>query len=323
MPDRVPSLFVLVPGPWREPAEVQRLLLGAQLPATVDPATPIQANEVRVTIIEDAGLSSAFAWGRRGRLPTDIVGRIAAVRHAALLECGFRLDQAPRQLARIGRLLRDAGGLAVRMEASGAASTWEPWLEQLESNDLARVYATAVLLVQGEGGAMFTCGMHHFDLPDAEIQMAEASDAAAWLDTFNTYQLVEAPALLSGHTFHPDADLPKRVIERWPDHRHHPSDGRHNPFGIWRFLEPGVRGVQPMRLPLVLVPPLVTLLVAAERSAGRPLSRDEVERLLGNASAIAMEPRDALQLERSRGYADIEPERAWEQWQLVRTSFND
>lgn len=33
-----------------------------------------------------------------------------------------------------------------------------------------------------------------------------------------------------------------------------------------------------------------------------------------------MKPADALALERSRGYADIEPELAWQQWQIVRRS---
>src|SRR5262249_50997565 len=69
---------------------------------------------------------------------------------------------------------------------------------------------------------------------------------------------------------------------------------------------------------LVISPPLVAVLLSAERSAGHPLTRGEVEDIVGKSSAIAMEPRDAVALERSRGYADIEPELAWEQWQIVR-----
>jgi hypothetical protein len=33
-----------------------------------------------------------------------------------------------------------------------------------------------------------------------------------------------------------------------------------------------------------------------------------------------MECRDAIALEQSRGYADIEPELAWGQWQIVRAT---
>jgi hypothetical protein len=58
--------------------------------------------------------------------------------------------------------------------------------------------------------------------------------------------------------------------------------------------------------------------MAAERSKGAPLSEKEVRDIVDDSSAVAMSPADALSLERSRGYADIEPELAWEQWQLVR-----
>lgn len=36
------------------------------------------------------------------------------------------------------------------------------------------------------------------------------------------------------------------------------------------------------------------------------------------APSIVMEHRDAQALERSRGYAGIDLERAWEQWQMFR-----
>ena len=49
----------------------------------------------------------------------------------------------------------------------------------------------------------------------------------------------------------------------------------------------------------------------------------EVEAVVGRGTVIAMTPAHAQALERSRGYADIEPadiepELAWEQWQIVR-----
>jgi hypothetical protein len=165
---------------------------------------------------------------------------------------------------------------------------------------------------------MFTCGMHHFDLPDAQIRTQDPSEAMAWLDAFCVYQLVEQPTLLSGHTFHPTSDAPRRTLERWPDHRHQPNDGRYNPFGLWRFLEPGARGMEATRTVPVIIPALVATLLSAERSAGRPLTRAEVEGIVSKSAAIAMEPRDVAALERSRGYADIEPQLAWEQWQIVR-----
>src|SRR5438046_1328587 len=72
-----------------------------------------------------------------------------------------------------------------------------------------------------------TCGMHHFDLPDAEVKLQDREEAGAWLDAFCLYQLIEQPALLSGHTFRPHANSERRAFERWPDQHHHRDDGRH------------------------------------------------------------------------------------------------
>jgi hypothetical protein len=307
-----------VPGPWRDAEEVQRALRARGISAELAERGPIGARQLRVDVVEDDDLAAAFDWGRSGPLADDLSKRIAACKRAALIECGSCLNEMPAEVAQLGRALRDAGGLAVRMEASGAASAWEPWLEHLESGHPARLYMCAALLVQDDQGAVFTCGMHQFDLPDAQIRMDEPSAAAAWLDAFCAYQLVEKPTLISGHTFQPKVEVPRRTLERWPDHRHRPDDGRHNPFGLWRFLEPGARGIQAARTVAVILPPLVAMLHAAEEKAGQALTRAAVEELVRKSPAIAMEPRDVAVLERSRGYADIEPELAWEQWQIVR-----
>ncbi len=66
------------------------------------------------------------------------------------------------------------------------------------------------------------------------------------------------------------------------------------------------------------MPALIVALHAAESSARRPLTRGEVEELVEKSPAIAMKPHDVVALELSRGYADLEPELAWEQWQIVR-----
>ncbi|WP_394829345.1 hypothetical protein [Pendulispora albinea] len=68
---------------------------------------------------------------------------------------------------------------------------------------MGALYECAVVVV-GDGRTFFTCGMHHFDRPDAEISMDDPRAAIAWLDTFHVYQLTEDPVLASGHTFRPD-----------------------------------------------------------------------------------------------------------------------
>lgn len=57
---------------------------------------------------------------------------------------------------------------------------------------------------------------------------------------------------------------------------------------------------------------------ADEAEAGRSLATEDVENIVSDANGIMMEIADARQLERARGYGDISPELAWEQWQIVR-----
>ena len=122
------------------------------------------------------------------------------------------------------------------------------------------------------------------------------------------------------HPRNAGVDAERRVLERWPDHRHHRGDGRHNPFGLWRFLPPGQSDLQPGELVPVILPSLVAILTATENWAGRPLTQAEVEALVDKSPAISMERSHAIALEQSRGYADIEAELAWAQWQIVRAT---
>lgn len=281
----------------------------------------LDPGQVAVEVISDADLGSAFSWGRRGPLPDELVRTAGLCENAALLEVGIRLDLEPHSMARLGRALRAEGGVAVRMEGSGAASAWKPWVEQLESASPAAIYESAVLIVRDDDGAYFTCGMHQFALPDSQVALDDSSAAIEWLDSFNVYQLAESPALGSGHTFSPSPEAEKRTLERWPDHRHNPNDGRHNPFGVWRLLPEHSARVQPSQLNLVIMPPLVALLHGKERELGRALEPKEVTEIVENSPCIAMERADAQRIEQSRGYADLEPDLAWDQWQLIRHTF--
>jgi hypothetical protein len=66
------------------------------------------------------------------------------------------------------------------------------------------------------------------------------------------------------------------------------------------------------------VPALVAVLLAKEKEKGAPLTKEEVEEITDKAACIAM-PRHAREkVDEARGYDDIDPEQAWEQWQHVR-----
>ncbi len=67
---------------------------------------------------------------------------------------------------------------------------------------------------------------------------------------------------------------------------------------------------------IVFIPALVVVLVAKEKEAGKELTREEVESIRDNATAIRVPLEDARNMVRERGYLDIDPEHVWEEWLL-------
>ena len=72
------------------------------------------------------------------------------------------------------------------------------------------------------------------------------------------------------------------------------------------------------RLIPVFVPDLIWLLQHSEANAGRPLTEQEVLDVRDKGVIVVLSVEDAIALNERRGYSDIEPERAWEQWQDAR-----
>ncbi len=66
------------------------------------------------------------------------------------------------------------------------------------------------------------------------------------------------------------------------------------------------------------VPALVAVLLAKEREKGGALTREEVEEITDKAVCIGMPRHARKKVDEARGYEDIDPEQAWEQWQNVR-----
>ncbi len=72
----------------------------------------------------------------------------------------------------------------------------------------------------------------------------------------------------------------------------------------------------------VFMPALVMLLLDAERSKGSPLTEAEVHAIRDQAAVILLPARIAQQMPEKRGYGDLDPEHAWEEWQIVREVIN-
>src|SRR5258708_19803725 len=68
----------------------------------------------------------------------------------------------------------------------------------------------------------------------------------------------------------------------------------------------------------IFIPPLLTLLVNAERQKGSPLTPSEVAAVRDRGVCIMLPKSKASKMAEARGYNDIDPEHAWDQWQVVR-----
>ena len=70
------------------------------------------------------------------------------------------------------------------------------------------------------------------------------------------------------------------------------------------------------------VPALVAVLARLEQDKGAPLTEAEVIAARDRAACIAM-PRHAYEaVSAARGYDDIDPELAWQEWQRVRVTLS-
>ncbi|MFF5232945.1 hypothetical protein [Dactylosporangium sp. NPDC000521] len=263
----------------------------------------------------DGSFGQAFGYGT---MSVEEQSAVAAAGSALVLDLPVYLGAAAGEVATLIAALGDAGALGVRLEQSKLGWPVTTWIQALEGGDPWVLYRRAVVTLQ-DGGESRSCGMHAFGLPDARVD-APPSEANQILGEFNVYQLAEDPVLVSGDTFRPDLDTPRRRLGRWPDNGYPPGHACHNPFGTWHLGPEGGAADPRSELRPVFIPALVNLLTAAEQRAGRPLRREEVERLTDEGTCMMMPHADAQKLERSRGYADLEPELAWMQWQLLRDS---
>jgi hypothetical protein len=263
----------------------------------------------------DGSFSEAFGYGT---MSAEEQRAVAGAGSALVLDLPGYLGAGATQVAMLIAALGDAGALGVRLEQSKLGWPVTHWVQALEGGDPWMLYRCAVVVLQDRGVSR-SCGMHAFGLPDAQVE-APASVANQLLGSLNVYQLTEDPVLVTGDTFRPDLETPRRRLERWPDDGYPPGHACHNPFGVWRLgTEGGEADPRSERRP-VFIPALVAVLTAAEDKAGRRLLREEVERLTSEGTCMMMTHADANKLERSRGYADLEPELAWGQWQVLRES---
>jgi hypothetical protein len=69
----------------------------------------------------------------------------------------------------------------------------------------------------------------------------------------------------------------------------------------------------------LFMPSLLVLLAHDEATKGSPLTREEVLSIRDQAAIVMLDRSMAIQIMSRRGYEDIHPDSAYEEWQIVRT----
>jgi hypothetical protein len=289
---------------------------GLQLDAGLLRGGELGATQVQVEWVENDGqFGKAFSFGT---VSPEVVQIIDEAPSSLVLHWPVDLREGRSQIVAVVEHLRAAGALAVRVEQSKVGWDVSRWLELFSTDDAWSWHRAAVAFLTGDGTVQ-SCGMHAFSLPDVRVALDGDGEAVRhFASVLNVYQLAEDPELLSGQTFSPDPGTPRRVVERWPDTEYPPDHACHNPYGVWRLGPPGGKARPTGRLVPVFMPTLHVLLMALEAKEARPLTQEQVESIRDDGACITMKPADAQKLERSRGYADLNPELAWQQWQVVR-----
>lgn len=277
------------------------------------------AGEVETEWIENDGeFGAAFSYGT---CDPALVKQIDKAPGALLMKWEVDLHRRKDIVADVKKLA-DAGGLAVRLEQSKLGWAIDQWMTVFIKDDVVAWHRTAIVFLGGKG-YLQSCGMHAWSLPDVRIGVdGNAAEMQRLATVLNLYQIDDDPVIRSGQTFAPDKNTPKRLVERWPDTGYPPGHACHNPYGVWHVGPPGGKARDMGELQPVHMPSLLSVLTALEKQAGKKLTQRQVEKVRDEGVCVAMNPRDIQQLERSRGWSDLDPELVWEQWTAYRDSRN-
>lgn len=273
--------------------------------------------EVGVEWVENDGhFGDAFSFGT---VSPEVIEALDGAPGALVVYWPVDLREGRKVIVQAVEGLRDAGALAVRLEQSRLGWDVSRWLELVSDDDPWSWHKAFIAYLSGDT-TLQSVGMHVFSLPDVSVPVGgELQDPQEFASVLNVYQFDEDPVLLSGHTFAPDTETPKQGVERWPDTQYPDTHACNNPYGVWRIVSPDDRARPPMSDPgPVFIPALRVLLRALELKEAEALSKERVESVRDEGTCIVMDQKDAQGLERTRGYADLDPELIWEQWQLVR-----
>lgn len=238
----MPRIILGIPGKWPTRSDIVRaiaefsggyLFAGAILMKTSAPKLHWEVD------VHDhfPKLRRAFEIAGQGLIDNGTLDSIAEHTHTLYVMSEDVGLEAAQGIAEAASALLDAGGLAVKVESSGTAHDAKTWRALAAAPDAANLYRALVVLVgKNVDDNFYSCGMHHFALPDTTLPASvDPEEAAVVMNRFNQYQLIENPTFKSGHTFSIAPDAPRYRLEHRPCTQFAPDDPFHNPAGYWHL----------------------------------------------------------------------------------------
>lgn len=185
----------------------------------------------------DGHLGKAFELAGQGKFSAKELDAIGKHQSVAYLYFSASLIEQRDMIISVSELMRQMGGIAVKVDSTGKAHSWDNWLDLLRSENPADWYSSTVLLVGGEQ-EYYSCGMHHFGMADVEVPRSlDIQEAAYLMNKFNVWRLMEETTIETGQFFSAEKDSARFTVTQVPDKRHAQDNLFHNPAGLWR-LEP-------------------------------------------------------------------------------------
>ena len=234
------EMIVCVPGPWQDRTEfVRRVItlepMGRFMFAGAVLADVTAKDHVPLDFCPmDPSIPKAFEIAGQGKLPPDLLTHLQEHKSVAFLHFPLDLPAQRERLVQFSELLQKLGGFAVKVESSGIAHTWERWFALLDGSSFDRYSATVVLI--GDSDYYYSCGMHHFGLPECAVPRSiPVGEAADLMNRFNYWQIAEAPSLQTGHTFSLSENDPRFRLTLESDSKHSDDHPFFNQYGIWHL----------------------------------------------------------------------------------------
>jgi hypothetical protein len=234
-------MILCVPGPWRERSDFVRQVVefeenGRYFCDGTVLSDVREQDQLRVQFLaRHPRMLDAFLAASRGDLSPSLEQRIAAHQSAIYLRFAADFVEERFRLLKYTELVRQLGGIAIKIESSGVGHSWDRWFQLLRSENAFDWYCAAVALL-AEEDFYCSCGMHHFKLADAALEkQLDARESANVINKFNYWRMIEPREPKSGEMFRLDDSVRLYQLELRPDGLNPPGDLFHNPYGRWHL----------------------------------------------------------------------------------------